>query len=465
MVPSLPTSCLWQIILIALLSLNSSNCFTNTITKFTTNNNAHHNKLSTNHYMSKYSYIFEEQNQNTKVNTDIIYEIDTLINERVSARADKNFQRADMIANELLQNHVILDDKELTWRIGTKKEIKKRIAISKKKSNNSKARNNSNIFWLSSTSGPNISNLSEKDILTMLDERCIAQLTRDYDTADRIRNTLKSKGVYIDDGMKEYRYDNVPFKQRGITQDMVSSSKSSRGWGLRQSKHSLPLPSDDAVRLVDDLLRQRSDARSSGNYVLSDSIRDQLYETYNIRIDDKLNEWSCGGSFGDNIDHWTSTNKQPLVGYTKSEMSATNVSPADEAYIQSKVDERIRAKRTRNFELSDSIRDQLYEEYDVTIHDKLNLWSVGGDFGEGQEWNYDENLAKRRRNEGGGHDGIDLNPEKENASLTHEVEGSTREQLESLTVVQLKDMLRQSGLTVSGTKAKLINRLLGTEVN
>ena len=57
---------------------------------------------------------------------------------------------------------------------------------------------------------------------------------------------------------------------------------------MRQSKHSLPLPSDDAVRHVDDLLRQRSDARSSGNYAISDSIRDQLYETYNIRIDDKL---------------------------------------------------------------------------------------------------------------------------------------------------------------------------------
>jgi len=149
-------------------------------------------------------------------------------------------------------------------------------------------------------------------------------------------------------------------------------------------------------------------------------------------------------------------------------MSATNVSPADEAYIQSKVDERMRAKRTRNFELSDGIRDELYADYDVTIHDKLNLWSVGGDFGEGQEWNYNENLAKSsRRPEGGGRGDLDLDSEKEtSSSIAHEVvEESTREELESLTVVQLKTKLRQSGLTVSGTKAKLINRLLGTEVN
>ena len=415
--------------------------------------------------MSKYSYIFDEQNQNTKVNTDIIHEIDILINERVSARADKNFQRADMIANQLLQSHVILDDKELTWRIGTKKEIKKRIAIFKKKSNNNKAprneNNSSNVFWLSSKSGPNTSNLSETDILRMLDDRRTAKRTRDYDKADRIRNTLKSVGVYVDDGMKEYRWDNVPFKQRGRTQDKVSSSSSSRGWGLRQSMYYLDLTSDDAVRHVDDLLRKRSDARSSGNYQISDSIRDQLYETYNIRIDDQINEWSCGGSFGDSADHWTATNKQPLVGCTKSEASAANVSPSDEAYIQSKVDERMRAKRTRNYELSDSIRDELYADYDVTIHDKLNLWSVGGDFGKGKEWNYDKNLAKSRRVD-------DLDPESSPSNvitMTHEEKGATREELESLTVVQLKERLRESRLTVSGTKAKLINRLLGTEAN
>ena len=425
--------------------------------------------------MTQYSHIVDdEQSQSTKVNTDIIYAVDTLINERILARAEKNFQRADMLANQLLKNHnVILNDKELTWRIGTKREIKKRIGTSKKKSNKSPPSSRSTVsgvFWLYPKSGANTSNLSEADILIMLDDRCSAQRTRDYDTADRIRNTLKSEGVYIDDGMKEYRWDNVPFKQRGRTHNDISSSSSSSGssWGLRQSKHSLSLPSEDAERYVDELLKQRSEARSSGNYAISDSIRDQLYETYNIRIDDRLNEWSCGGSFGDSVvDHWTSTNKQPLVGYTKSEMSAAaNISPSDEVYIQSKVDERMRAKRTRNYELSDSIRDELYADYDVTIHDKLNLWSVGGDFGEGKEWNYNESLAKRTE------DDSDLDSEKGNnisslsSNETHEVEGeATREQLESLTVVQLKEKLRNSGLTVSGTKAKLINRLLGTEHN
>eukprot|EP00581_Thalassiosira_minuscula_P012603 CAMPEP_0183729712 /NCGR_PEP_ID=MMETSP0737-20130205/31002_1 /TAXON_ID=385413 /ORGANISM="Thalassiosira miniscula, Strain CCMP1093" /LENGTH=473 /DNA_ID=CAMNT_0025961977 /DNA_START=22 /DNA_END=1441 /DNA_ORIENTATION=+ len=431
-------------------------------------NNAHH-RQSTIQYMSKshhkYSHVVNEHHgTNDMVNTDIIKSVDTLINERMLARKEKNFHRADVLLDQLLKNHnVILNDSDKTWRIGTKREVKKRIH---KKSNKAPPRSNdtdSDVFRLSSKSGTNKTTLSEADILTMLGNRLTAQRSRDYEKADSIRNTLKSAGVYIDDGVKEFRWDNIPFKQRGRTvhEDSSSSSSSSRGssWGLRQSDHSIPLPSDEAERIVHDLLRQRSNARSSGNYAISDSIRDRLYETYNIRIDDRLREWSCGGFFGDSVeDHWTSTNKESLVGYTKSELS-NDVPHLDEVYIQSKVDERMRAKRTRNYMLSDSIRDYLYREYDVTIHDKKNLWSVGGDFGEGNEWNYDTNLVKGKRDmsvakEDDGE--LDAENEDSTSSPIHEVSDvMSREQLERLTVVQLKEKLRNSGLPVSGTKAKL----------
>ena len=246
---------------------------------------------------------------------------------------------------------------------------------------------------------------------------------------------------------------------------------------IRQSSHSLALVDAETAGIVNDLLAQRSKARSSGNYAKSDAIRDRLYESYNIRIDDRLGEWSVGGNFGSSDDHWTSTNKQQLARYTKSEMSA-NLPESDERYIQRKVDERMRAKRTRNYDLSDSIRDKLYDVYDVTIHDKMNLWSVGGDFGEGNSWNHNINLAKRDLPEDRDDefDSIDNSlvmdhqgsEEMDSVSSSHEKEASTsttREQLERLTVVQLKEKLRNSGLTVSGTKAKLISRLLDGKTN
>ena len=399
------------------------------------------------------------------VTNDTINAVNILINERTSAREKKDYGRADMLLNQLLTQYgVILNDADMTWRVGTKKRIKKRIAVSKAKftpSNSIRSSSNDDTFQLSSQSGINVSTLSEDEILTLLTKRRTAQQSRDYEKADNIRNSLKSAGVYIEDGLKEYRYDGIPFKQRRKQRDDNDSSSSS--WNLKQSHHSLALPSSNDTRIVYDLLQQRSNARSKGDYAKSDYIRDQLYESYNIRIDDRLREWSVGGHFGNGEDHWTSTNKNTLVGYNKSEMSK-NLPTSDEVYIQSKVDERMRAKRTRNYELADTIRDELYDTYDVTIHDKMNLWSAGGEFGEGNSWNHNVNLSKRDSFSADDSESLDPAGKKVNNVPSKAEEEATsnltREQLEHLTVVQLKNMLRNSGRPVSGTKSKLISRLL-----
>ena len=430
--------------------------------------------------MKPYNRIVEPNTNNVDVD---IMAVDNLINERVLARESKNFRRADGIVKFLLERHnVIVNDSDLTWQTGTKRQVKKRkrVALSKAKaapasgnndvSSNTRS-NNYEGFQLSSDSGPNKSTLTFEGIVTLLADRRKAQRTRDYEKADNIRNTLKVDGVYVEDGLNEFRWDGVAYKQRGRVTEYSASSSSG---GLSQSEYSLALNDDDAERNVNDLLAQRLSARSNGNYAKADAIRDQLFEGFNIRIDDKLREWSVGGNFGSGEDHWSKTNKQPLVGYTRSDFS-TNLPQSDERYVQGRVDERMRAKRTRNYELSDSIRDELYRQYNVTIHDKINLWSAGGNFGEGLSWNYDTNLPKTRHlgDEDGEFDSsldsfVEENldsgeGDRDSVASSQERESSTsllREQLECLTVVQLKDKLRNSGFTVSGTKAKLINRLL-----
>ena len=193
-----------------------------------------------------------------------------------------------------------------------------------------------------------------------------------------------------------------------------------------------------------------------------------LYEAYNIRIDDKLGEWSIGGNFGDSRSEWATTSSEERLRYTKS-IASRELSSEDERNIQAKVEERMRAKRTRNYALSDYIRDELYRRYDVTIHDKINEWSAGGDFGEENSWthvvpvptlkNVDESKELLIED--------DDDVEQEDYQGLQESDDSpspsplAREQLECLTVVQLKEILRDAGLTVGGTKAKLIDRLLG----
>ena len=66
-------------------------------------------------------------------------------------------------------------------------------------------------------------------------------------------------------------------------------------------------------------------------------------------------------------------------GYIKS-ASSKELSPEDEKIVSEMVEARVQAKKDRNFNMADDIRDQLIEEYDVYIQDKAKIWSVGGDF-------------------------------------------------------------------------------------
>lgn len=415
--------------------------------------------------------------------------VDNLINERALARESKDFRRADNILKFLLERHsVIVNDSDCTWQTGTKKEVKKRkrkrIALSRTKGapvsvGGSREVAREGEFRLSSDSGPNESPFSSEEIVDLLAKRRTAQQTRDYEFADSVRNTLKANGVYVDDGQKEFRWDGLAYRQRGRACGGERENRQSRigrsdesSWGLRRSEHSLALD-DDSMRTVEDLLAQRSDARSSRNYAASDAIRDELFERFDIRIDDALRKWSAGGDFGAGDDHWTKTAREPLVGYSRSDASAP-LPPSEERYIQRRVDERMRAKRTRNYELCDAIRDELYSEYDVTIHDKMNLWSAGGDFGEGISWNHNINLVKEKvaREDEDGDDfhsqdledgAADARSRAAAARGRESAMSPSRERLERLTVVQLKDELRGAGLTIGGTKAKLIDRLLAGE--
>ena len=92
--------------------------------------------------------------------------------------------------------------------------------------------------------------------------------------------------------------------------------------------------------------------------------------------------WSVGGDFGEEhntrreLSHQFSTR-----GYMKSQSSLA-LSEEDETYIQEQMDERSAAKRDRDFQTADDIRENLQQEYDVSVNDKMKLWSVGGVFEE-----------------------------------------------------------------------------------
>jgi cysteinyl-tRNA synthetase len=406
--------------------------------------------------------------------------VNALIAQRVRARTAKDFDAADSIIGLLLKRHgVIINDTDHTWKTGTKREIKKRP----KNPYPGQARQADNTFKMCPDSGPNTSTLSDEEVVNMVSERRQAQRDRDFKLADKIRYDLKNAGVYVEDGLKEWRADGIPFGNVGSHRGHTSASSASFSRvSLVQSEYSRPLDGEDETLAVDNLLAERTKFKSSGNYEKSDSIRDRLFETYDIRIDDRLGEWSVGGNFGDEFNsHWASSNDaKSSRRYVKSGTS-TDLLPADEEYVQGKIDERMRAKRTRNYDLSDAIRDDLFRVYDVTIHDKINEWSVGGDFGEDESWTHKEPVKYNSQVSSPVIPQEAVSPQEEiSASLSKEQSqvstsvipqeavspreeistSSSKEQLSTLTVVQLKEKLRDSGAKVSGNKEELINRLL-----
>ena len=92
--------------------------------------------------------------------------------------------------------------------------------------------------------------------------------------------------------------------------------------------------------------------------------------------------WSVGGDFGEEHNARRELSHQFATrGYIKSK-SSLPVSEEDEAYIQEQLDERAAAKRDRDFRTADGIRENLLQEFDVSINDKMKLWSIGGAFEE-----------------------------------------------------------------------------------
>ena len=469
--------------------------------------------------------------------------IQDLIVDRDQARFREEYDEADQLYTTLLFDYgVIVNDTTQTWQTGTRKELKKtkkRIKTTEQQkqrqrlqtrmlntyntstapaaaATSSSSRNIENenqirsrrrsfddtmttpysYYTYCKTAGPPIMSRTttstssstmgtffseEETILSQLQQRQHAQQRKDYASADIIRTHLKKQyGVYVDDRLREWRADGVPFyahththahnnvdeKEKAITesdneimkQNTKSRSNTCKYTTLVRSKYSLPLEHehnegdddddnaneqqthDHRLGLIEHMLKERAMAKSNRTYETADRIKNILYETYNIRLDDKLGEWSVGGIFFANDDissqykkHWSyhsipssasssslasmnsrttarsSSNaskrpkKQYIQAYTRSSYSKqlpTNNGKNLELYIHQKVNERMRAKRTQNYTVSDTIRDELYTNYNVTIHDKINQWSVGGKFGnEYMPWT---NTTTRTRGDGSG---------------------------------------------------------------
>ena len=128
--------------------------------------------------------------------------------------------------------------------------------------------------------GPVTADISEGEINELIAARLRAKMSRDFDEADRLQSELTDAGVYVHDGMKEWRADGVMFGDyaNGDRPGRERGSRNDREKSFAQSPYSTGIDSltADQVAKIDALVSRRAGAKLSRNYRTADNIRDEL---------------------------------------------------------------------------------------------------------------------------------------------------------------------------------------------
>jgi len=331
-----------------------------------------------------FEYTRDTSRDNSAIDENVITD---LLAQRGEAKRNRDFDTADEIRDDLLNSYAVgVDDRERTWRTGCSSSGSgMRFGGGRGRGRSRDFGPTGHDYILSSDAGPNTSSLSIDEINSMLAQRLEAKMSRKFNIADSIQMELVDSGVFVHDGMKEWRPDGMPYgdfnSRDGRNPGMMRGSRNNNQQSYQKSVHSGNLEEvDDSV--IDEMVMERFKCKITKQYDKADSIREDLRTKFNVIIDDRIKEWSVGGDFGE--EHNRNREMADTFanrGYVKSTTS-TPISEEDEGQIQALIDERTQAKKDRDFTTADDIRDELIQKFDVTIHDKMKLWSVGGIFDE-----------------------------------------------------------------------------------
>ena len=173
----------------------------------------------------------------------------------------------------------------------------------------------------------------------------------DLDLFMSIGETVMREKNLGDAFMSESRRRIEANNHRTVTASVVSSS------------------TDDPTRgSIETLLRSRAEARADRDFEKADTIRAELEGTYGVKLFDRDGRWQDSEG---RVGFYQELHKAPKVKV----VSSTSLSREQ---IQLLVDNRTKARRARNFQLADELRDELAAS-GVELFDKMNSWqSVDG---------------------------------------------------------------------------------------
>lgn len=340
-------------------------------------------------------------------------EVLRLIVQRSKAQQDRNFVLADDILDELNNVHeVYVWDRDGLWScssIAPGRRFKNNVTPNRNgndpnhagrgggSNNRQFGRNGHDYEQIGDGIDSNLCSLPLHEIHALLSKRLEFKLVKKFDKADEIQSILYENGVKVHDKLKQWRADS------GIFAD-IDGMVAGAGKPFEMNEFSEPLAIEDADLLpeIEELVAARDEARSSTNYIEADHLREVLWENFRVAVDDTSRTYSMGGDFGPHgTFRWT--DYEGIVGggpvnprkgrdvessrdwrvfggmYTQSPLSQA-LNEEDKEEVNNLIHDRLEAKRVKDFDVADLIKDHLYQEYEISVDDRLRQWSVGGEF-------------------------------------------------------------------------------------
>ena len=265
--------------------------------------------------------------------------------------------------------------------------------------------------------------LSISEINSLLAKRLAYKLLKQFHRADEVKRYLLNHGVYIHDGLRLWRADGKSFDEDDLLlldnehhRRLVPSTRPFTLSMYSQPFHTTKQQQDSIPR-IQSLIQARSEARARKDYTNADEIRTQLWNVYQVAVDDKTRTWSVGGNFGPQgtfrwtdqgpvsihstttatvatkkkkiVLHDTSSTPTPIIMdtvtktkpmYTISLYSFVLENPMDNQEVWNLVHDRLEAQRVHDLHVAEFIEKHLLEKYNVIINDSLQQYSVGGIF-------------------------------------------------------------------------------------
>ena len=243
------------------------------------------------------------------MNDDMSIQVETstitkLIIQRSKAQKDRKFDKADSILDELNNIHgVYVWDKDRLWSVSPIAPSRRYSGSSSRSGgggqrmdnlnrnnyfdNDNKrfGRNGHDYIQIGNGINTDVCKLELNEIHSLLGQRLGYKLLKQYKKADEIQSQLYQNGVRVHDKMKQWRADGGIFAD---IEGMLSNKE------YTMNEFSDVIEDESVLKDIESNIQKWVTARKQSNYHEADRIRQSLWDTFKVAVDDKSRTWSYG---------------------------------------------------------------------------------------------------------------------------------------------------------------------------